>query len=71
MSRLPGGIFVGVVTLLCGLGFAQFEFAPHTGMPEELPVTAKSKLEKPVQKDQPKVPDEQDQKLAAEVRAKS
>jgi hypothetical protein len=25
MSRLPGGLFVGVVTLLCGLGFAQLE----------------------------------------------
>lgn len=25
MSRLPGGLFVGVVTLVCGLGFAQME----------------------------------------------
>jgi hypothetical protein len=25
MSRLPGGVFVGAVTLLCGVIFTQFE----------------------------------------------
>ena len=71
MSRLPGGVFVGVVTLLAGLGFAQFELATRGTDPVEEPLSAKTDIENQERKENKKIPVEPPQKIASDERAKS
>jgi hypothetical protein len=71
MSRLPGGVFVGVVTLMCGLMFTQLEDGtqekalsvesiPANSLPEELKPTESKEMQVEMQ-----------QQVASDERSKS
>lgn len=72
MSRLPGGVFVGAVTLLCGLVFAQFERGKHDVKSSSDSGPAAATASDGVQQaEQRQNPRERQQHVAADDRTKS
>jgi len=71
MSRLPGGVFVGVVTLLVGLGFVQFELAKHQPDPEMAPLSVDKKPEDHDLEELQEMQTEPPLEIASDARAKS
>jgi hypothetical protein len=67
MSRLPGGVFVGVVTLMCGLGLAQFEGATknHATIQELIPIGSTNDLAQ--ESNQAIVPNDAKSRIASEI----
>ncbi|MDB5388002.1 MAG: hypothetical protein JWM11_3648 [Planctomycetaceae bacterium] len=71
MSRLPGGIFVGVVTLLCGLVFAQYERGKRDQTHSAELIPANSEYDEFVPANRQQVSPQEKTQVAIEERTKS
>jgi hypothetical protein len=71
MSRLPGGVFVGVVTLMCGLMFTQLEDGTQEKALSVESIPANSLTEEIAPPASKKVQVEIQQQVASDERSKS